>query len=82
MTPEPRCLSCGHPLPQGTGFSFHPACSRRLFGTPRPPMLARTWTELDALAKTAVLHRISVPGVPAPSSPCISKPDVRDVPRA
>ena len=63
MTPEPRCLSCGQPLPQGTGFSFHPACSRRLFGTPRPPMLARTWTELDALAKTAVLHRISVPGV-------------------
>ncbi len=58
-----RCLSCGQPLPPDADSSCHPACSRRLFGTPRPPVLARTWAELDALARTTVLRRISVPGV-------------------
>ena len=63
MTPVMRCLSCGRPLPPDADFSFHPACSRRLFGTPRPPVLAKTWAELDALAKNTILRRISVPGV-------------------
>ncbi|MBP5787420.1 MAG: HipA domain-containing protein [Kiritimatiellae bacterium] len=63
MSAPNRCLSCGRPLPPDADSSCHPACSRRLFGTPRPPVLARTWAELDALAKTTILHRISVPGV-------------------
>ena len=63
MRTQDRCLSCGQPLPPDTDSSYHPACSRRLFGTPRPPVLARTWAELDALAKNTILHRISVPGV-------------------
>ncbi len=58
-----RCLACGRPLAAEAGSAFHPACSRRLFGTPRPPVLARTWSELDALAKSTILRRISVPGV-------------------
>lgn len=63
MSAPARCLSCGLPLPPDAATPFHPACSKRLFGVPRPPALAHTWTELDELARKAVLRRISVPGV-------------------
>lgn len=63
MSDSKRCLSCGRAMLPDSVADFHPACSRRLFGTPRPPVLARTWAELDALAKNTILHRVSVPGV-------------------
>lgn len=63
MNAAGRCLACGAPLPSDAASDCHPACSRRLFGSPRPPVLARTWAELDALAQSTILRRISVPGV-------------------
>lgn len=63
MNATNRCLSCGRILPPDAAAGFHADCSRRLFSTPRPPILARTWAELDALAKDTILRRVSVPGV-------------------
>ena len=63
-TSSGRCLRCGRPLDSpATDLSYHSACSRALFGTPRPPVFAHTWEELNALAKNTVLRRVSVPGV-------------------
>lgn len=59
---EKRCLYCYQPLPNG---DFHPACSRKFFGTPEPPEFPYALHEMHELASQVVRSSISVPGVQA-----------------
>lgn len=58
-----RCLSCYQPLPASAGPAYHPACSRRLFGKPVPPVFPYTEAEMLALAEAVVRQHITVTGV-------------------
>ena len=58
-----RCLYCYQPLPEGAAFTYHPACSRKLFGKPVPPTFPYTEAEMLALADAVVRQHITVPGV-------------------
>ncbi|HEY4149708.1 MAG TPA: HipA domain-containing protein, partial [Chitinophagaceae bacterium] len=57
-----RCLYCYKPLPDGS-IDFHPACSRRLFGTPVPPILDYDSGQMEELARQVVIRSIAVTGV-------------------
>ncbi|TVT36974.1 HipA domain-containing protein [Hymenobacter setariae] len=58
-----RCLYCYQPLPDGGGPSYHPACSRKLFGKAVPPAFPYTEAEMLALAEAVVRQHITVTGV-------------------
>ena len=58
-----RCLYCYQPLPDGLGQDYHPACSRKLFGKPKPPAFPYTEPEMLALAEAVVRQHITVTGV-------------------
>ncbi|HEX6982361.1 MAG TPA: HipA domain-containing protein [Balneolaceae bacterium] len=61
-----QCLICSGEVNQD--FEYHPACARQLFGRERTPILdydAGELAELAELAKKAVKHRVTVPGVQA-----------------
>lgn len=57
-----NCLFCYGPL-EVDEIDFHAACSRRMFGTARPPLLPYTEHDLESLAKEVVMSSISVTGV-------------------
>jgi serine/threonine-protein kinase HipA len=60
--PIDRCLYCYQALPQGqTGF--HPACSRKIFGTPIPPQLPYNEAQMQDLALQVVRSQLTVTGV-------------------
>jgi serine/threonine-protein kinase HipA len=42
---------------------YHPACSRKLFGSSHPPKLPYSAKDLDALAEKVIRQHIAVPGV-------------------
>ena len=46
-----------------TEGDFHPSCSFRFFGSPEPPVLNYTMSEMAELAKEVVESSVSVPGV-------------------
>jgi len=46
-----------------TEGDFHPSCSIRFFGSPEPPVLNYTMSEMAELAKEVVESSVSVPGV-------------------
>jgi len=58
-----RCLYCYQPLPDGGGPSYHPTCSRKLFGKAVPPAFPYTEAEMLALAEAVVRQHITVTGV-------------------
>jgi serine/threonine-protein kinase HipA len=57
-----RCLYCYESLPNG---DFHPACSRKFFGTPEPPEFPYALNEMHELANQVVRSSVSVTGVQA-----------------
>lgn len=57
-----RCLYCYQPL-GAQDIDYHARCSRRLFGTARPPLLPYTSIEVKALADAVVCSHIAVTGV-------------------
>jgi serine/threonine-protein kinase HipA len=56
-----RCLYCYEVL--GTTGDFHAACSREFFGTPIPPKIEYTLSQMSELAKELVERSVTVPGV-------------------
>lgn len=57
-----RCLYCYRPLAEGQ-TDFHPACSRKIFGTATPPLLNYTEKQMNDLALQVVQSQITVTGV-------------------
>lgn len=66
-----RCLYCFKKLDNGI---FHSGCSRKLFGTPEPPVLEYTLDELYAKARENAVASAAVPGV----QPKMSMAEVSD----
>jgi serine/threonine-protein kinase HipA len=56
-----RCLYCYEVL--GTTGDFHAACSREFFGTPIPPKIEYSLSQMSELAKEIVERSVTVPGV-------------------
>lgn len=57
-----RCLYCYEPLAEGEG-NYHPRCSRKLFGTPKPPLLPYTSKEVRSLADEVIRSQTTLTGV-------------------
>jgi serine/threonine-protein kinase HipA len=57
-----RCSYCYLPLPEGQ-TDFHPACSRKIFGTATAPLLPYTEEQMNDLALQVVQSRMTVTGV-------------------
>lgn len=57
-----RCLYCYQPLPEEVK-DFHPACSKKFFGTETVPELSLTMEKMEELAKDIVLRSVAVTGV-------------------
>lgn len=55
-----RCLYCFKELDNGI---YHPGCSRKLFGTPEPPILEYSLDELYVKARENAVASAAVPGV-------------------
>lgn len=60
--PVNRCLYCYLPLPEGQ-TDFHPACSRKIFGTATAPILPYTEEQMNDLALQVVKTQMTVTGV-------------------
>ena len=75
-----RCLFCYAPLSEH-GQEFHTACSNRIFGTPMPPELPYTESDLEPLARQVVQSRFAVTGVQAKISLDLSAKVGGDNPR-
>ena len=57
-----RCLYCYQPLEQGQ-IDFHPQCSKKIFGTAIPPVLAYSKADIESLALEVVRSQITITGV-------------------
>lgn len=57
-----RCLYCYRPLLAGE-VDFHPACSRKMFGQPVPPILPYKEEDLEKLAGEVIQSHTTVTGV-------------------
>lgn len=57
-----RCLYCYEPLAEGEA-DYHPRCSRKLFGTPKPPLLPYTSKEVRSLADEVIRSQTTLTGV-------------------
>ena len=57
-----RCLYCYEPLAEGEG-DYHPRCSRKLFGTQKPPLLPYTSKEVRSLADEVIRSQTTLTGV-------------------
>ena len=57
-----RCLYCYKELKDGQ-VDFHPACSRKMFGTPTPPVLPYTRDNIAELAEHVIRSQSVVTGV-------------------
>jgi Uncharacterized protein related to capsule biosynthesis enzymes len=57
-----KCLYCYQELEEGQ-TDFHPACSRKIFGTSIPPILPYTQNQIGALAEQVVRSQITLTGV-------------------
>ena len=67
-----RCLYCYQPLPE-VAKDFHPACSKKFFGTETVPELSLTMEKMEELAKDIVLRSVAVTGVQPKLSLTIDK---------
>lgn len=57
-----NCLYCYNPLPQDAS-DFHPACSKKMFGTDTPPYFPYKEDELSSLASEIIRRSTTVTGV-------------------
>ena len=57
-----RCLYCYRELEKEQA-DFHPACSRKIFGTPIPPILPYTRGQINELAEQVISRQIALTGV-------------------
>lgn len=57
-----RCLICYDDLPRGV-VDYHPACSRKLFGTATPPKIAFDRSNITELAKEVIRSQTTLTGV-------------------
>lgn len=57
-----RCLYCYQLLEQGQ-IDFHPQCSKKIFGTTIPPVLAYSKADIESLALEVVRSQITITGV-------------------
>lgn len=69
-----KCLYCYQEL-ESTA-DFHEKCSKKFFGTPEPPKLNHSLSEMVELAKMVVERSVSVPGV----QPKLSMSVMKDLP--
>src|SRR5687767_5170166 len=60
--PARRCLYCYNEL-KADETDFHPACSRKIFGSSAPPELPYTEEQMLQLGLEVVKSQIAVPGV-------------------
>lgn len=56
-----KCLYCYEQVSNSLGF--HEKCSIEFFGTPKPPNLEYSLSQMDELAKNVVERSVAVPGV-------------------
>lgn len=57
-----NCLYCYNKLKNGE-LDFHPACSRKIFGKPEPPVLPYTEDQMLELGKQVIKSQVAVTGV-------------------
>ncbi|MBC8048321.1 MAG: HipA domain-containing protein [Fimbriimonadaceae bacterium] len=57
-----RCLYCYQILNKNE-IDFHPACSKKMFGKPIPPLLPYTEAQMEELATQIIRSQITVTGV-------------------
>jgi len=57
-----RCLYCYNELEPGQ-VDFHPACSRKFFGKPQPPVLPYTEEQMLELGEKVIKSQVAVTGV-------------------
>lgn len=57
-----RCLYCYQELKEGQ-TDFHPHCSRKIFGTPQPPVLPYTRAHISELAEQVIRSQTTLTGV-------------------
>lgn len=57
-----NCLYCYIKLENGQ-VDFHPACSRKIFGKPEPPVLPYTEDQMLALGEQVIKSQVAVTGV-------------------
>lgn len=57
-----KCLYCYKPI-ENSAQEYHPACSRKIFGTPLAPVLPYNEKQMTELAKEIIQSQISVTGV-------------------
>ena len=69
-----KCLYCYQELESTT--DFHEKCSKKFFGTPEPPKLDHSLSEMVELAKMVVERSVAVPGV----QPKLSMSIMKDLP--
>ncbi len=61
MMPD-RCLYCYAALQEGQ-TDFHPACSKKIFGTDKPPVLPYKREEIVSLAEEVIRSQTAIQGV-------------------
>jgi serine/threonine-protein kinase HipA len=57
-----KCLYCYQDL-QGTQADFHPACSKKMFGSSLPPVLPYTREHISELAEQVIRSQTTITGV-------------------
>ncbi len=78
--PVNRCLYCYLPLLEGQ-TDFHPACSRKIFGTTSAPILPYTEDQMNDLALQVVQSQATVTGVQPKLSLDIHNDENKTVPQ-
>ena len=66
-----RCLYCYEAL--DTSGDFHTACTKEFFGSPTPPRIEYSLSQMSELAKDIVERSVTVPGVQAKLSMSLIK---------
>ena len=67
-----KCLFCYHELEEGQQ-DFHPACAKKFFGKVEVPILPYSRSNINDLAREAVLSRTTVTGVQSKLSMDVNK---------
>jgi serine/threonine-protein kinase HipA len=75
-----RCLCCYKELPEGQK-DYHPACSKKIFGTENPPLLPYSKGQITELALEVVRSQTTLTGVQPKLSLDISKNKSAEAPQ-
>ncbi|MFT4022717.1 MAG: hypothetical protein QM664_02905, partial [Flavihumibacter sp.] len=71
-----NCLYCYKKLENGQ-VDFHPACSRKIFGKPEPPVLPYTEDQVLELGEQVINRQVAVTGVQPKLSLDIENPAIQ-----